>query len=285
MKNINGEHNLHQKIGWVIILALLYLRIPFTIFLTYRYPPENQLGPAAYQFGTYLLTVLFIWWERKDLFNIHVDTIDIGLIVLFKPVQTLVLRYWGIDNPIAFPHPAALLIWIVAIGFFLAMWVSRYRPRFDLQAWVWVSLGLLVGIGMSVLVNIKVFKFSEHSSIQNYVMFAPVALSTFMAFSYQIGFAAIAEEPLFRGFLWGYLRRLGLKEKWIWPIQALVFMGAHLYFKDALQFNFWVVVPLSALTFGLIAWKTRSLAPGMLAHAAYNAGAYVFVLQLIRSFK
>jgi membrane protease YdiL (CAAX protease family) len=100
-------------------------------------------------------------------------------------------------------------------------------------------------------------------------------------FLYQLGFAAVSEEPVFRGFLWGYLRKLGWREIWVWLAQAGLFMSAHLYFRDALPFNFWIVVPSAGLIFGLLAWRTRSIAVGMMSHAAYNGGVYVILLKLI----
>jgi membrane protease YdiL (CAAX protease family) len=110
-----------------------------------------------------------------------------------------------------------------------------------------------------------------------------VVSSTGLAFLYQIGFAAVSEEPLFRGFLWGYLRREGWREAWTWLFQAAVFTSAHMYFMDALAFDFWIVVPLAGLILGLFAWRTRSIAPGMLAHAAYNASAYLILLRLLHA--
>jgi membrane protease YdiL (CAAX protease family) len=41
---------------------------------------------------------------------------------------------------------------------------------------------------------------------------------------HQLAHAAIFEEPIFRGFLWGYLRKVNWKEKWILLFQA----GYHL---------------------------------------------------------
>jgi membrane protease YdiL (CAAX protease family) len=108
-----------------------------------------------------------------------------------------------------------------------------------------------------------------------------VATFTGRAFVYHLGFASISEEPLFRGFLWGYLRRLGWKDIWIWPAQAAIFMSAHLYFIDALPFEFWIVVPLAGLILGLFAWWSRSIAPGMMAHAAFNASVYLILLRLL----
>lgn len=64
-------------------------------------------------------------------------------------------------------------------------------------------------------------------------------------------------------------------------LAALLFMNVHLYNKDGLPFNFWFVVPITGLLFGLLAWHSRSITAGMMAQAAYNAGVYVILLKLI----
>jgi membrane protease YdiL (CAAX protease family) len=77
------------------------------------------------------------------------------------------------------------------------------------------------------------------------------------------------------------LYRCGWKEIWICFVQAAIFMSAHLYFKDALPFEFWVVVPLAGLILSLLAWRSGSIDPGMLAHAAFNGSAYLIFLKLL----
>jgi membrane protease YdiL (CAAX protease family) len=140
---------------------------------------------------------------------------------------------------------------------------------------------LFIGFVLSTLLNLGIFQSNAGFTGHDYTALSSVTTSTGAAFLYQLGFAAISEEPVFRGFLWGYLRRSGLREIWVWLAQAVLFMSAHLYFKDALPFNFWVVVPAAGLLLGLLAWRSRSIAAGMLAHAAYNAGVYVILLKLV----
>jgi membrane protease YdiL (CAAX protease family) len=278
---MNGHH---ERIGWVIVAALLLLRIPYSIILTYASANNTGWAPAIFQLVTYLLTVFLVCWERDDLAAMHMDMPSIGLIMLFKPVQTLMLRYWGIETPLTFPHPAGLLIWATSIGLIIALWRSpRKAARIQSVPVVWLIGGFLVGLVFSALPELGSFL-----RTQDLVPLPSVAASTGLAFFYQIGFAAVSEEPLFRGFLWGYLRRLGWPEGRVWLSQALLFMLAHLYFINALRFQFWVLVPSAALMFGLLAWRSRSVAPGMLAHAAYNSGAYILLLNalaaLLRSF-
>ena len=82
--------------------------------------------------------------------------------------------------------------------------------------------------------------------------------------------AAVLEEPLFRGFLWGWLRKKGKSERAIWLIQSVVFFCAHLqYAAQGRWFEFGAMFA-AGLIFGALAWRTRSLVPAMLAHALLN---------------
>lgn len=279
MYHIKG---VHQKIAWVAIALLLFLRIPFSVFITYAYPNGEQWGPTIFQVGTYFLTAFLIWWERDALSEVHVDGLALIILLIFKPAQTLILRYLGIDIPLAFPHPAGLLIWAIAIGLILALWRSGYKPvGINLSSLSWLAAGLMFGFVISALPNLRVFQSNANLGGHDYAGLSAVTKSASVAFLYQLGFAAISEEPLFRGFLWGYLRRSGWREVYVWLAQAALFMSAHLYFKDALPFQFWIAVPASGLLFGVLAWRSRSITPGMMAHAAYNAGVYVILLKLI----
>jgi membrane protease YdiL (CAAX protease family) len=268
---------IHQRIGWFAIILLLILRIPYSIILTYTSADNTGWGPAFFQLVTYVLTIFLIWWERQDLREMYIDTLAVLLIVLFKPLQTLILIYWGIDTPITFPHPAGLLIWVAAVALIICLWRTMNKPALISNPLnLWPIAGLLVGIAFSAMVNLGSF-----FHIQELVPQPSVTASTGLALSYQIGFAAVSEEPLFRGFLWGYLRRLGWSDTRSWILQAALFMLAHLYFINALHFQFWILVPAAGLILGLLAWRSRSIAPGMLAHAAYNAGAYILLLNAL----
>ncbi len=280
MDDIRGAF--HRKTAWAAIALLLILRIPFSVFITYAYPNGEQWGPTIFQVGTYLLIVFLIWWEREILADFHVDMLALIMILIFKPAQTLILRYLGIDIPLAFPRPAGLLIWAIAIGLIIALWRSGYKPaRIGLSSLGWLAAGLMFGFVISALPDLDVFQSNANLGGRDYSSLSAVTRSTGLAFMYQLGFAAISEEPLFRGFLWGYLRRLGWREIYVWLAQAALFMSAHLYFKDAVPFNFWIAVPAGGLLFGLLAWRSRSIVPGMMAHAAYNAGVYVILMKLI----
>ncbi len=89
-------------------------------------------------------------------------------------------------------------------------------------------------------------------------------------------FAPVLEEVVFRGLLYGTLRR------WLgWPVAAVlsatVFAAAHGYGVAGFGSVF-----ASGIMWAVAYEKTRSLLPGMVAHAANNVSAACAVLALLR---
>ena len=270
----------HVRIGWFILFLLLLLRIPYTIAIIYLLPIENQGGAAFYEAGTYFLTCLLIWWERRRLGEFHIDLAALFLIILVRPLQTLILSYWGVDSPLAFPRSMGLGLWAIALGLELALWRGGFRPaRPGPRSLLWLAAGLFLGIGLSIAEDFPAFR--SVASARPQAALIPFLSSTGLNLLYHLGFAPVNEEPLFRGFLWGYLRWLRWKEGWIWIFQAALFTSAHLYFARQYPLTFWVFIPLAGLLFGWLAWRSRSVAPGMLAHAMVNGSVYLLIAALL----
>ena len=93
------ENKSHQIVGWVLLAGLLFLRLPFLAGIILFTRP-GWLEPA-FQIGTYLLTACLIWWERDRLTDFHIDILALGIIILFKPIQTIILAIWKFGgNPL-----------------------------------------------------------------------------------------------------------------------------------------------------------------------------------------
>lgn len=275
-------HNNHQRISWLILVLLLLLRIPFVIAIIFLLPIENENGATAYEVSTYLLTAFLMWWERERLVDFHIDSVALFLIILFRPIQTLVLNHWHVNTPLAFPNPYGLMIWAISIGLVIGLWQGGYKPaRLTASTLSWLALGIFFGILVSIGENLKSFQqtFGNIQSAQARML--PLLTSTSFNLLYHLGFAPINEEPLFRGFLWGYLRQRKWKDVWIWLFQAGLFTLAHIYYAGQYPLLFWVLIPSTALLLGALAWRSKSIAPGILTHAMVNGSAYLLILALI----
>ncbi len=273
-----------QQIGWLILTLLLLLRIPYTIAIIHFIPIENQNGSAAYEVSTYFLICFLIWWERKNLTKFHIGTSALFLIIFIRPIQTLILRYWEVDSPLAFPQPFGWALWIISLGLILALWSSGFRPtRVTARSLLWIFAGLFIGIFLSITENFQTFRsmlynaYSTHPQTQ----LTTVLYSTSLNVLYHLSFAPINEEPLFRGFLWGYLRQFKWRESLIWLFQTLLFTSAHIYLARQFPVMFWIFIPVAGLLFGLLTWRSRSIAPAILAHGVVNGSIYVLIVLLI----
>ena len=84
--------------------------------------------------------------------------------------------------------------------------------------------------------------------------------------------AAVLEEPLFRGFLWGYLRRVRWKDGWIWLFQALLITLGHVFYLKTEAIGPWFIrMMLPSLVIGFIAWRAKSIFASMVTHGVFNA--------------
>lgn len=264
----------HKIVAWCLLGGLLFLRIPFLMGL--RIFARSEWIETIFQIGTYLLTACLIYFERKRLADFHIDKLGLIIIILIKPIQTIILSIWKYDSQLTFPNYPSLLIWLIAIFLAIALWRDRKAlPKFTYASLGWLGMGVAVGLGMTLLLIYPGSLTIEKSIIPNQFNAASGYRNPFVFMVYQLGYAAISEEPLFRGFLWGYLQKSKWKNVWIWLFQAGLFTFAHLYYFKTSPFSFWVVVPVGALTQGAIAWRSKTITSSMAAHAVGNALGFV----------
>ncbi len=266
----------HAIVAGSLLAALLILRLLFLGGGGILWENNAWLEPV-YQIGTYFFTACLIWWERDRLVEFHIDKLALAIIILFKPVQTLMLGFWWGSVPIlAFPKWPSLLIWLIALGLVLALWPSRaLLPKLSKSSFRWLGIGIVVGLLVVLLLgypmSLQIDKSQIHGNINILAAFSSPAL---IGFLYQLGYAAVSEEPLFRGFLWGYLQKLRWKGVWIWLFQAGLFMLGHIYYINEFPISFWIIVPVVSLVLGGLAWKSKTIASSLAAHATMNALGY-----------
>lgn len=266
----------HAIVAGSLLAALLILRLLFLGGGGILWGNNAWLDPV-YQIGTYFFTACLIWWERERLVEFHIDKLALAIIILFKPVQTLILGFWrGSGHILTFPKWPSLLIWLIALGLVIALWPSRASlPKLSKSSFRWVGIGIAVGLLEVLLLGYPMSLQIDKSQIRgNITILSIFSLRTLIDFSYQLGYAAVSEEPLFRGFLWGYLQKLQWKGVWIWLFQAGLFMLGHIYYINRFPVSFWIIVPVGALVLGGLAWKSKTIASSLAAHATINALGY-----------
>ncbi len=277
----------HQRIFLLALLGLLVLRIPFLAGMEFFNIPWKWTD-TVFQIGTYLLTTFLIWWELENLVEYHMDTLVVIITMVFKPVQTLILMFWGgTQYELTFPNVPSLLIWLIAIVFAIGiLWKRSKLPRVQPIKISWLFIGILAGLLTTICLSYPVSLQISASPEFSFIAYGgPASIKqaikdvwggTPLAFLFQIGYAAVTEEPLFRGFLWGYLRKLKWREIWIWLFQTGLFMLGHIYYLHQSLISFWIIVPVGGLVLGWLAWRSRTIATSMMAHGAMNATRYAF---------
>ena len=263
----------HKVVGWALLIGLLLLRIPLLGFVTWL--AEYDWIDPVFEIGTYFLTACLIWWERERLADFHIDTLAVSIIILFKPIQTLFLTLSEYaTHPLAFPQWGGILIWMIAAALFIAMRFSRPRmAKVSRSSAEWFGWGLLAGLLTAAILGYPM-SFQVNNVPANLPGVFPLTFMILRQVFYQLGYAAVAEEPLFRGFLWGYLRKAGWKDVWIWLFQTGLFMVAHIYYIHQLPISFWIIVPVSTLVLGALAWRSKTISASMGAHTMMNASGY-----------
>jgi len=209
----------------------------------------------------YSVTAALIWRAGPILRQFNIDRNSVIAFVLFG----VVLRTGTLGAPALVEIASYLMLLGVSIRLVVLLRASRSLP--PSRGLKPALMGLVVGGLFSAVVAIPGFLADEWSSARSLsALGVPLALGFVHAMSH----SAILEEPVFRGFLWGYLDARGWGERRIWLAQAGLFWLAHARYV-ATPYTFWFTVPASGLLFGWMAWKSRSVFPSMIAHGFYNA--------------
>ena len=259
------EETRHERITQWLILGLLLIRILEGVMELIAYP--SMMGWLAsmnfiYSVSTYLLTAFLIWWERESLPDFHIGQLALILFILSKPYQ-LILELLGLA-----PCSRIMLLILVPASIWL-FWALRkdekqvFKNPANLTRWIVASLP--VGVILGLLSGFILILQGGQGGRQ------PTLLLLFIAPTIQLTNAAVNEEPLFRGFLWGFLGKRGLGNAWIWMIQAGLFWLGHIGYlgQIGMHLSFWMAL-IMGLIFGLIAWRAQDIAPSMITHALVN---------------
>jgi membrane protease YdiL (CAAX protease family) len=77
----------------------------------------------------------------------------------------------------------------------------------------------------------------------------------------------LAEEFVFRGLLWEFLRDIKFSENKIIYIQAFLFWLCHLYFAPIVL---WILFPLTSILLGYLVLRTKSITFSLFLHFLHN---------------
>ncbi|HBM74245.1 MAG TPA: hypothetical protein DD429_01645 [Clostridiaceae bacterium] len=258
----------------LLLLGLLFLRFPFLILLEfYKIPIAKTEGINIFQCGTYLIAAILIFLKRNSLLDYHIGFYSLLIFILtpvLKPVSKYLLLFTGVSS---LKESISWFQIVTSICLFIALLIYRpkLRKRSIKEILFWLLISVAVGICSGIIIG-SILTLQEKRSLNH----ASISLFINMFFI-QLGNAAVMEEPLFRGFLWGFLRNIHWKDYWIWLMQAALFMLGHIYYLGIHNYSFWITVPFGALVLGLIAWRSRSIGTSMIVHGLINSVSDILV--------
>ena len=269
----------HRKITWLCIGLLILIRLPLETGLPLIWHDLPGWLNPIFEICSYLIVAFLIWWERSDLAAFHLDSLAVWIILLAKPAQTIILKIWGFPSLLAFPQPLSWSFFLIALALLVALLLDRQAPGWPKgKSLAWFLAGGLFGIVANILVSLAMIAwldFPVPPDPGKRALLSPL---------YQLGYAAVSEEPLFRAFLWGALRKAGWRDGRICLLQAALFALGHLHLlvlpQAALNLS---IVFAFALVLGWLAWRSRTIATSMAFHALWNGSqlaVYTVVLAI-----
>ncbi len=203
-------------------------------------------------FLTFLIVVFLILTEKSTLGENHIDTLSLFAIIFFGAFFHLFITEF------AWLTTIFSIIYLVIGIILIRIWLKKELPS---TIPPYLFLGMAVGFFISLFDYLFFFK--------NTLTLSP-AINILYMFLYQLSNVSISEEALFRGFLWGSLRRRGFSSYKILFIQAFLFMIFHINPVDMRSLAYYLSRIIMAMIMGLLAWKSKSILPGILTHAFHN---------------
>lgn len=252
----------------LVFVGLLILRFP--LLIVPKFIPVNITSDRIsllFENGTYLLTAILILLVKDRLSQYKFNVFAIAIFILapiIKPIVYLsVQKNISLDNV---QYSRFQIIVSIILCLFLVISHAKLHNN-NLGYYIkWILLAIVVGTLTGVGIGLLYSYFQERSQIHvsfYYLIFC---------FITQLTNAAILEEPLFRGFLWGILEARGWKQVWIWLLQAGLFCIGHTYYLPQYPV-FFIGTFVTGLIFGFLVWKSKSVGTSMIAHGLTNSVA------------
>jgi len=216
--------------------------------------------PYWYNGIAYILAATIIWLNRHRLSKLNIDRPFVVILILggilfaFRP---------AFDIGILVGMAAVLMFWVFVNNYF-----SFKSPvLYSTGTWILVLLSMLLALSPILVFRLTL---ETHLNLQTVIAIFVGSLQSFLG-------TIVFEEIIFRGALWAYLKSFGISEQSAFYLQALLFWISHRQFLLlGYPYLFWIVVPSSAILFGILVWRSKSLTPSTVSHFLFN-----FISQLI----
>lgn len=267
----NDKGNALRYTPLFLMTGLILLRFPLLILVGCHFIGlSDDIVLAVYTNGTYLLSAALIIYERKRLPCFNIDLFSLILFIgipLLSPFVDNIGKFLNIN--IYLNHSPFKIIVALLLSLGLVILKPKFEKKALAKAVLWLMITVLAGLLFSILFAYLQCRQLHIGLVLKTKYDLVLAITSLLQ---QIAFAGISEEPLFRGFIWGYLTDKGFKWHWIWIFQALLFTLGHLYYlSSGYLYSLFIIVPISGLLLGLIAYRSRSIGNSIICHGLLNS--------------
>jgi membrane protease YdiL (CAAX protease family) len=256
--NSSGFRLTALMIAGVLFLQFLFLLQELGIIFIYSDSLVVTYIPIIFTTIMYLVLAVLIWMESANLQEFHIDRFTIFLFIFSSIIQ---IRS-GIRGELVF----VVLMVLSGISMFILL-VLRKPPVHETNL-SWTNRGIVAGL--LVIVFLFIIEFLIRPPWTTMPLIGNSVLSTTIGLMATIFTAAPLEEMLFRGFLWGYLRRFGWTESKIFFVQGILFWLCHFSRLIVTPFVFFIGIPLMVFVTGKLVMKSKQLFPSILSHSIIN---------------
>ena len=282
MKVKSASKNTEQFLFLFLLACLLLLRVLYPVlkgFGVLKFP--DSAGSLLSDDVPYILAALLILLKRNTLAQYNVGKIALILFVI-APLLNYGAQYFMYLKLYGGQITPSLNVSVVA-SLLLALGLLILNPKLPKRSikntLLWLAIAAAVGIAMgtaSALYSKNLFSDLEGASYA-----APTVMASLYTFISQLSGSAVISALLFRGFLWGYLEDKGWSWYWILLFQAtLVTLGGIHYAFSGYAYTI-ISAFIAALIMGLLAWRSKCVAPGIAASAfqsvTLNIMLYLFI--------
>jgi membrane protease YdiL (CAAX protease family) len=255
---------------WKILSQFLVIfAIGFVVFVNYLYPYLEKIIPIEYDFrlGLYYLAVIsylcilvWVWVERKNLEEFHIDRFSFAILIIFGFYRGTL----GVEGEVYF----RAIVWSISV-LLLFVYITNFNKIPKVNP-TWTLIGFL-----SILLVIPIaylFRFLDIPIVESFIVptngFIWNATRNIL---YNIIYVSTSEEFLTRGILWGQLRRWNIPENKVLWIQGIIFWLLHFQQFLTNPIQFFTILPLGIAISSLFVYYSKRLFPSIIFHTACNA--------------
>ena len=236
------------KITFAIFLILLFLRMVILQGMVIQQGIVSFSAEVIYICASYGLISVIVWLNRMDLQSLNIDS---KFIILFVAVGYLYSLILPVEPGVFLALAATVMLWLLSSNKLQFEYVSsRFR-----QAALFILITLTPQFIRLIILRSSL-ALPDTKTIIEAVYIA--------SFTY-----VIFEEVVYRGLLWMFLARAGLKGYQIIVIQAIFFWLSHLYYFSN-PVAFWVLLPFVSIMLGIIVLRSKKILPSIIGHFLYN---------------